>query len=275
MVIAAIAFHDLSATEQNRVSALLRHHPDFEKWKGAYVPEKAGPELDTFIFMRASTWPDAIRHKGNPYDHPGWHYIDYPLEAPNFPEKPGPTPDNDILFGLSYSETILTNQNSTIQEKAAFLSWLIHLVGDIHQPLHCATLVNASYPAPVGDKGGNLFYVRPAEAAVALHSIWDRALGSSVNPRTEINYAAVIRAKYPRSSLQELTMHKIPAGWSIESRDLAIKFGYLNGYLKGSMERDDAPHLPADYTKNMKMIAERQAALAGYRLADAIKAVIR
>ena len=56
----------------------------------------------------------------------------------------------------------------------------------------------------------------------------------------------------------------------MESRELAIEKGYLRGELKGSSSRDEAPELPADYTKNAKGVAERQGALAGYRLADEI-----
>jgi hypothetical protein len=69
---------------------LETHHPDYPKWKQNYANSSSDFDFDTFIFMRASTWPDEIRRKGNPYDHPLWHYIDYPLEPPDFPDKPSP-----------------------------------------------------------------------------------------------------------------------------------------------------------------------------------------
>jgi hypothetical protein len=53
-------------------------------------PTNSGLDLETFIFMQSSTWPDQIRGSGSPYDHPQWHYIDYPLEPPAFPDKPSP-----------------------------------------------------------------------------------------------------------------------------------------------------------------------------------------
>ena len=168
---------------------------DYEKWRGSYTPGAPNLDLETYVFMRASTWPDQIRRKGSPYDHPEWHYIDYPLEPPTFPEKPGPSPTNDILYGIAQSEKMLRDPNSSPEVRAVYLSWLIHLVGDVHQPLHCSTLVNVEYPAPIGDKGGNNFYVRPAEAALNLHSIWDNALGATVNPRTQFNYAIGICAE--------------------------------------------------------------------------------
>jgi hypothetical protein len=71
--------------------------------------------------------------------------------------------------------------------------------------------------------------------------------------------------------LAELLKDKTPVAWSKESRAIAIESGYLHGKLAGSTQRDDAPALPEGYTKSMKTIAEKQAALAGYRLADEIR----
>lgn len=271
MEIAAIAYRDLSAADKTNVIEILKHHPDYQKWQETYTASESDFDFGTFIFMRASTWPDEIRRKGNPYDHPAWHFIDYPLEPPDFPDKPSPSPNNDILFGISEAEKIILNTNATPEARGAYLSWLIHLTGDIHQPLHCATLVNSNYPAPAGDKGGNEFFVKPAETGVNLHSIWDQSLGRTINFGTQLNYAIQISAEHPRDSLPELTKDKTPLEWSKESRLIAIESGYLHGNLQGSTNRDDAPPLPDGYTKNMKPIAEKRAALAGYRLADEIR----
>ena len=270
MTIAAIAYRELSADQKHAVSELLKNHPNYSNWKTSYDRGVPGLDLETYVFMRASSWPDEIRRRGNPYDHPEWHYIDYPLEPPLFPAKPAPFPTNDILYGIAQSEKMLRDIHSSPEIRAVYLSWIIHLVGDIHQPLHCSALVNDDYPAPMGDKGGNNFYVRPAEAAVNLHSIWDKALGAAVNPREQYNYAIGIRAEYPRTVLPELSKARTPESWSEESRGLAIEAGYLCGKLKGSKQRESAPELPKSYTQNLKTVAERRGALAGYRLADEI-----
>ncbi|HEV2695007.1 MAG TPA: hypothetical protein VG347_19085 [Verrucomicrobiae bacterium] len=52
---------------------------------------------------------------------------------------------------------------------------------------------------------------------------------------------------------------------------MAIEEGYLHGDLKGGTSADAAINLPPDYTKTAKAVAERQGALAGYRLADEIQ----
>jgi hypothetical protein len=56
---------------------------------------------------------------GNPYDHPAWHFIDYPLELPDFPDKSSPTPTNDILYGISQSEKFIKDTNSPPEVRAA------------------------------------------------------------------------------------------------------------------------------------------------------------
>jgi hypothetical protein len=90
-----------------------------------------------------------------------------------------------------------------------------------------------------------------------------------------LNYAFEIEKAHPRSSLKELSKARTPKEWSLESRAVAIDVVYLRGQLKGSISPETTPALPADYTRTAKTVAERQAALAGYRLADEIRNVLR
>jgi hypothetical protein len=153
------------------------------------------------------------------------------------------------------------------------LSWLIHLVGDLHQPLHCASLVDSEYPR--GDKGGNDFFIKPEEREISLHSFWDGLLGTSGKSQTHWNYAVAIDAEHPRKSLKELKADKTAKDWSLEGRTLAIEKAYLRGDLKGGTSRETAVALPSGYAKEAKAVAEKQAALAGYRLADEIAKYVR
>ncbi len=272
VAIAAEAFRQLPPEMKAQAYEVLKAHPDYAKWEKAYHPNP-NFDLAAYVFMRSSTWPDDIRRSGSQYDHPNWHFIDYPLRPPAFPLEPGPKPTDDILFALAQCETTLSDTNASPELRAAYLSWLIHLVGDIHQPLHCASLFTDAYPK--GDRGGNDFYVTPAQHGVRLHGIWDGLLGTSVNPQAQWKYAITIDTEYPRTALPELTAHTTPKAWSLESRELAIEKGYLRGELKGSTNADSAPALPEDYTKAAKVVAEHQAALAGYRLADEVEKYLK
>jgi hypothetical protein len=225
-VIAAEAYHQLPPELQAEVFDVLKAHPDFAKWTNAYHPN-ATFDLSAYVFMRASTWPDEIRRKGNKYDHPNWHFIDYPLRPPAFTFEQDARPADDILFGIKQSEQGLADTNADRELRAAYLSFLIHLVGDIHQPLHCESLFDDEFPN--GDKGGNDFYVTPVQKPVGLHGIWDGLLGGAVNPRIQWNYANELQTKFPSNSLPELMTHTTPKDWSLESRQLAIDVGHLHG----------------------------------------------
>jgi hypothetical protein len=273
MVIAAEAYRHLSPSLKGKVAEILKSHPDYDRWTRTVRDETPGLDLGTFVFMRASTWPDEIRWRHNQYDHSHWHYIDYPLKPPAFPMEPRPAPTDDALYGIAQSEQALADPKTAAELRAVYLSYLIHLIGDLHQPLHCASLFNDTYPG--GDKGGNDFYVKPGSRGIKLHSLWDGLLGTSNKPHTHLNYAIEIESRHPRNSLKELKKAKTPKEWSLESRAAAIEKVYLRAALNGSTSAESAPELPGGYTKEAKTVAERQAALAGYRLADEIQKYVR
>ena len=272
-VIAAEAYRQLSPELKAKVTDILKAHPDYGKWTNSFSQESTNLDLATFVFMRCSTWADEIRGNDNPYDHPHWHYTNYPLRPPSYPMEPGPSPTDDILFGLQQCEKFLSDPKTSAEERAVYLSFLIHYTGDIHMPLHSVSLFNAAYPN--GDKGGNSIFVKPGDRGIALHSFWDQLLGTSGKPQTHLNYAIEIQTEQPRESLKELKTAKTPKDWSLESRNVAIDKAYLHGELKGSTDRETAPELPEGYTKAAKTAAEKQGALAGYRLADEIRKYVK
>ena len=273
MAVAIIAYQQMPPELQQRCVAILQAHPNIEKWKEKSVGDP--PALAAmYTFAKASTWPDEIRRGNSPYDHPGWHYVDYPLEPPNYPLVAGLAPEDNILFGINQSEKTLQDTSATPEQQAAALSWLIHLVGDIHQPLHAAELVTPTYPLPEGDRGGNKFYVSVGGNDINLHAFWDRLPGQFFSPPFAADAAGKLEAQFPRASLAELAKPSDPTAWSLESRELAIDKAYLRGKLIGSPDsKVQPPPLPPDYLKESKEVADRRVALAGYRLADLLKQV--
>jgi len=271
-VIATLAWRELSAETKTNVTELLRNHPDYEKWQASYSGD-SGVDLPAFIFMRASIWADEIRRHGSPYDHPHWHSVNYPLEPPAFPMEAGPKPNDDALYGIGQCEKFLSDAKAPPQERAVYLAWVIHLISDLHQPLHCASLFNNNFP--LGDKGGNDLYIKPGASGINLHTFWDGLLGTSGDVHSQVNYAVQIQSEHPRKSLNELKTAKTPREWSLEGRGVAIEKAYLHGKLNGSTRADIALPLPEGYSREAKAVAEKQAALAGYRLADKIQQYVR
>jgi len=274
MAIAAEAFRQLTPELQAQAVEVLKAHPEYQQWVNAYHPN---PEvsLGAYVFMRSSTWPDEIRRSDSPYDHPEWHFIDYPLRPPLFELEPDPRPTNNVLFGVAQCEKTLSDPSADPELRAAYLSFLIHMIGDMHQPLHCESYFDDEFPN--GDRGGNDFFVKltPEDRGVRLHGIWDGLLGTVENPVIQWQNSLKIDAEYSRASLPQLQEDTTPKSWSLESRRLAVRYGYLHGHLKGGTNFENALPLPDSYIQNAKEVAERQAALAGYRLADEIQEYLK
>lgn len=113
--------------------------------------------------VEAACWPDDIRNSGLKFWQP-WHYINKQLNID------GTIPsvdyqfhslDNNILKAFKNIEsTILSSRlaNQTPVEKAIMIRFLLHLVGDIHQPLHNIDQVSEQFPN--GDYGGNRVWLK-------------------------------------------------------------------------------------------------------------------
>jgi len=120
--VAAMAYRDLAADPMLRTKLvnLLKSHPKFTTWQKEFNAKKktfpAELDLGMFLFIRAATWPDEIRRTKieelKPFDHPNWHFVDYPLRPPSFGTGPGPTPDDDVLLGIKESLKTLANRNA-------------------------------------------------------------------------------------------------------------------------------------------------------------------
>ena len=272
MTVAAEAYRQLSPELKAQVFEVLKAHPDFVKWTNEYHPNPT-IELAGYVFIRCSTWPDQIRGTSNEFDHPNWHFIDYPLRPPAFAFEPDARTNDDILYGIDQCEKVLSNPAADATLRAAQMSYLVHLVGDIHQPLHAESFYNSVYTN--GDRGGNDLFVRPAQFPIRLHSLWDGLPGSAANPQQEWKSAILLDTQFPRSSLPELTSDTTPRSWSLVSRELAIDIGYLRGQIPGSPTTNNVPPLPMGYTKAAKTVADRQIALAGYRLADELQKYVK
>ena len=268
MIVARIAFDQLTPETRRQLMAILAAHPQMGEWRQHLGFAPPG-QSDCFLFMRASTWPDEInKDKGNPYAHPAWHYIDYPLKPPGFPFEAGLAPEDNAVFAIGRNVQLLHDPATGAEARAAALSWLIHLVGDMHQPLHCAELVTPQYPPPVGDRGGNLFFVAVGGQAMNLHAFWDALPGAATHPDEVMAQAAELEKRFPAAVLPELAAAKDPAAWSLEGRMLAIEKAYLRGTLPGTADAHAVPPpLPEGYAADSRAVADRRLVLAAFRLA--------
>ncbi len=278
MVIGAIAYRDLQRSSPQtvaRVVAILRQHPEYQQRWAARLsdPALSDDERNQYLFMLAARWPDDVKTRDNPYDHPSWHYVNYvykPEQGVATTDSVLPTGEN-IIQAFDLNRQILRSHASD-SAKAIALCWIFHLAGDVHMPLHTVSLISAQFPE--GDKGGNQFKIRvtPDGQTINLHSFWDGMLLGADDFQAVNNLAVQLRQTISRDQLPQLRTPDM-AGWSAESFRLAREQAYQNGQLTAGVG-DAGAVLPPDYVAQVKPVAERQVALSGYRLADVLAADI-
>jgi hypothetical protein len=167
MEVAAVAFKSLTPKTKTKVAALLKLNPAYENW---IVGAKAA-DHPRVAFMRAATWADSIKvdPKYNGTDlqtaptagqnigyadhlrHGYWHFVDQPFSPDGTPLLAAVAPNAATQIPLL--RTALAAAGTTDDVKSYDLVWLLHLVGDVHQPLHCVSRYDQADPQ--GDRGGN------------------------------------------------------------------------------------------------------------------------
>jgi len=114
---------------------------------------------------RASTWPDFMRADPSDFwqnEAGPWHYVTVPPGTTY--EEAGAPPEGDACTALlAFSETVL-DPEASVEDKALALRFIVHIIGDLHQPLHVG---NGE------DRGGNDFAVSHFGEPSNLHRVWD------------------------------------------------------------------------------------------------------
>lgn len=304
MQVAAIAWSLLPGPSRAKVAALLAQHPryreDFLAVRPAYLQHGSQAARDQWLFMHAAVWPDVARELPDAirdqYHRPSWHYINQPIYLNDdsrhalagtiarvinldraLPDQPESAKLN-VVQALKLAVTKIHAAETTPGDKALYLSWLLHLVGDVHQPLHTVALCS-SRRFPAGDLGGNSIELR---GRGKLHGVWDGAAGSGVAPSYVSRRARAYLARPELAAAgADAALATRFAGWIEEGYDLAQSDVYHAEILAAvdAIERSSKPAdrektpsvaLPQDYVERMRAVAERRMVEAGYRLAQLI-----
>lgn len=254
-VIAQIAYDQLTPQTKKAVDALTE-----EIFHSPYPDAR---------FLRAATWPDQIKSKTKQYNT--WHYIDLPILKAG--EVAPPRDEKNVVWAIERAEKIVGDTAINPHERAMYLSFLIHFVGDIHQPLHCATLYDKQFPSPRGDQGGNLYRIH-SPIADYLHPLWDAGLGLFYSApghyRFRYDQVEAIAHEwmqlYPPASFGSLLAITDPMVWANESHAIAANFVY-------QLAVNATPS--QTYLQLGQVIVKKQAVLAGDRLAAILNQLIK
>lgn len=276
MVVAKLAWLQLTPEQRATATKLLKAHPHYAEFLSDKKPD--GADLDEWVFMRAAFWPDWIRsHHSEDFNQPTWHYFTAAFVPPYSKLKQSDLPpfEPNVVTQIVVAADKL--KAGTDEEKPIYLCWLLHLVGDIHQPLHNCSLLSESVPE--GDKGGNLSEIRiDGGKPTKLHPLFDDLLGKSTSV-SSIGEGVAEAEQAGRDNAEtverELREHKTPLEWSREGFALAVQYAYLNGDLRPAnteqkLSEADVPNVPDEFAKKAGRMARGQVAKAGKRLAASL-----
>jgi hypothetical protein len=273
-LVARIAWDNMTPQARARAISILRNAGSDTGLRGT-VTGTLTQQQQIELFVFAATWADEVRDTANAlrmekYHHPYRHYVDTfwrqdtdfgPIQAVDR------RPEGDLLRDAPRLQQWLAGGSA--QERALGLAWVIHLVGDIHQPLHASGRMTPR--DPWGDGGGNTFVAdttREGRLTRSLHSVWDGIMTASLQRQSGESDAAFlarsareVAARNPRSEFPGELGQRDFRQWADSSVALAKRAVY-----RAPLVRDQAA--PAAYRTAAFQAAEPRVALAGYRLAD-------
>ncbi|RTL42440.1 MAG: S1/P1 nuclease [Candidatus Melainabacteria bacterium] len=284
-VVACIAWRQLRPETKARAMQLLEKNPYFQKWVDAVPADVSGDERNMWIFAQAATWADDIkkdRHyvadgaeKGNKPDgpqcaenlgysdfklHKYWHYNDTPFTSDH--SKLPPYVEPNAQTQIRAFREVLGASGKSDDLKSYDLVWLLHLVGDVHQPLHCVTRVTSADLN--GDKGGNDCKLKGAPDN--LHSVWDGIVGDDRALKPAIEFAKTLPDL--KTGASRKSDEKI---WIKESYKLAKSAAYAKpvGKTNGPWQLTEA------YKARARKIGLERVELAGARLANLLNSELK
>ena len=303
MIAALIAYDQLPSTAREEASRLLRLHPRFREDFVASLPQNlvkaTAAEQDRWYFAYAATWPDVARRFENApvearqaliakYHRGSWHYINLPTYLrtsdrqqihQDAPSMTWSADLDDAHLNVVQVLQMLTGGWCSMRDadRALALSWILHLIGDLHQPLHTTALF--AVPAFThGDRGGNDILV---VGGSNLHALWDGALGDERRlPQVDAQARDLGRATATESAkaLQgDLQLNF--RSWAKHGRYLASKIVYSPDVraMLAAASPSQPPRVVVDdrYRDAMSAAAERQIGLAGHRIVWVVEALLR
>lgn len=147
-IIAALAQSQLTPAARQEVDRLLALEP--------------GETLESI-----STWADEHRNPATA----AWHYVNFPRETCNY-DANRDCPDGKCVVAAIDRQTAVLASNAPDEKRLLALKYVVHLVADVHQPLH------AGY---MDDRGGNSYQLQAFMRGSNLHAVWDSGLIKSLN----------------------------------------------------------------------------------------------
>jgi hypothetical protein len=186
---------------------------------------------------KVSNWSDEIKSEPETYSHTyNWHYTDWKDEDHNHDEE---NSSGKLLTSIREQTAILKNPKASTEQKNFALKFIVHLVGDLHQPLHVGNGL---------DQGGNkcrvLFHNKP----INLHALWDEGM---------IDFTKLSFTELANYVAQGRTQAEIRAWKSGDVVDWALESKILRGKIyPADVTPSEAPMSVKEYCRSDITVSE-------------------
>ncbi len=227
-VIAALAQERLTPTARQLVDELLAQEPG-----------------ETLVSI--STWADRVRSPSTAT----WHYLNFPRDAGCNYLAERDCPDGSCAVGALERQVERLRSDPDPKERLTALKWVVHLVGDLHQPLH------AGY---ADDKGANLFQLQAFGKGTNLHSLWDTGIPTNWPTGLE-GLAEEARVK---AATVKVTKFE-PSVWAEQSCRVVAAQGF---YPEGRFVEED-------YLERWRPVVSQRISESSVRLASLLNGIVR
>ena len=202
-----------------------------------------------------SNWADQIR--GQRRNTASWHFVDIPISASSYDAARDCPRGNCVVAKIDQFAAELRDRNVPPAQRLEALKFLVHFVGDVHQPLHASDN---------GDRGGNEIRVEFNGRRTNLHAVWDTGLLAPVVQGDERSYALHLAKTITPGDIAKWRGGSA-ADWASDSHAVAHDVIY-----------DVLPHqpglLPMRYEQSALPVVNEQLKEAGIRLAATLNAAL-
>ena len=203
-----------------------------------------------------SNWADQIR--GQRRDTAPWHFVDIPIGAAVYdPARDCPHGDC-VVAKIDHFVATLADPGLPPRNRLEALKFIVHFVGDLHQPLHASDN---------DDRGGNEIKVKFLGHRTNLHAVWDTGILAPAVQGDERGYALKLAGTIAPAELAAWRGGSA-ADWANERHSIAARFIY-----------GELPHqpglLPANYGDAALSTIDQQLECAGVRLAAILNQALR
>lgn len=236
-LVAQLAADELTPAARDEVARLLAGEPE--------------PTL-----VGIASWADELRDRQPELGRRTgrWHFVNLGEHGCGYEGVRDCRDDNCVIAAIQAQAAILADHAQPLAARREALKFVVHFVGDVHQPLH------AGYAR---DKGGNTVQLRLEGAGTNLHALWDSKLIRSAG-LDEPEYLAQLRALPLVVPVPSPVLPPDAVGWAQQSCRIVLRPGLYPASAK----------IGVDYLEAWRPLADEQLRRAGSRLVTLLNAAL-